>query len=153
MPPVSSFGARLWAEARDDLSLGLLAALVITALLIRAFAPEERTKVRGMTILTALHLVLLPVLASLRGASSDWYNDVRLAALVFETLAFVGMAAALIFGLALPRAGFRAPRILRDVLTAAVAIVSIIIGANNLGFPLSGVITTSAILTAVIGFS
>jgi len=95
MSPVPGFGARLWAEARDDLSLALVAALVITLVLLRALAPAERSRVRGMTVLTALHLILLPVLASLRGASSDWYNDVRLAALIFETLAFVGMAAAL----------------------------------------------------------
>ena len=153
MPPDAGFGARLWAEARDDLSLVLVACLIVTALLVRSFIPDERTRLRGMTVLTALHLALLPALAALRGAASEWYDDARLAALIFETLAFVGMAGAVIFGLAMPRAGFRAPRILRDVLTAAVAIIAIIIGANKLGFPLSGVITTSAILTAVIGFS
>jgi small-conductance mechanosensitive channel/CRP-like cAMP-binding protein len=46
-----------------------------------------------------------------------------------------------------------APRILRDVVAAVAAVISLIAVANRLGFPLSGVITTSAVLTAVIGFS
>ncbi len=148
-----TFGSRLLAEIQDDLTLVLVAALVITTVLLRSLARAEHVRVRGLAILTALHLVLLPILAALRGNPEGAYNDVRLAALVFEVLAFVGMAGAIVFGIILPRLGLRAPRILRDVLGAVTAIVAIIGIANRLGFPVSGLITTSAILTAVIGFS
>src|SRR5262249_60783989 len=85
--------------------------------------------------------------------SHGWYNDVRMAAAIFAVLAAAGLFGSVVFGMVLPRAGVRAPRILRDVIAAAVGIVAIIVIANKLGFPLSGVITTSAVLTAVIGFS
>jgi len=147
-----SYGLRLLAEINDDASLALVAALVLTAALARAFMPDERKRLRGMVILTGLHFVLLPVLAALRDGSGA-YNNVRLAALVFEILAFVGMAGSLLFGLALPRLGLRAPRILRDVVAAGAGLVAIGVVANRLGFPISGLITTSAVLTAVIGFS
>jgi small-conductance mechanosensitive channel/CRP-like cAMP-binding protein len=145
---------RLFDEAKDDLSFVLLAALVVVGLMVQTAAHEERRRLRGMAILTALHLVLLPVLAGLRAEpTSGWYTDVRLAALVFEVMAFVGMAGSLLFAVTLPRLSVRAPRILRDVLSAAAGVIAIIAVANRLGFPLSGVITTSAVLTAVIGFS
>jgi small-conductance mechanosensitive channel/CRP-like cAMP-binding protein len=147
-----SFASRLLSETLDDLSFVLLAALVVTTIITRTFIPAERRRVRGMVILTGLHFLLLPVLGALRDGSAA-YNDVRMVALVFEVLAFVGMAATILFGLFLPRLGIRAPQILRDVLTAGAALIAVIAIANRLGFPVSGLITTSAILTAVIGFS
>jgi small-conductance mechanosensitive channel/CRP-like cAMP-binding protein len=148
-----SFWSLLVAEAIDDLSLALAAALVVSAILVRTAAPEERRRLRGFTILTLLHLALLPVLAALRGQESEWYTDVRLTALVFAILAAAGMVSTLVFGIVLPRVGLRAPRILRDVLMAVVAVIATIAAADRLGFPVTGVITTSAILTAVIGFA
>lgn len=149
-----SYAIRLFEEARDDLSFVLVAALVGAATLLQLAASDERRRLRAMLVLTGLHFALLPILAGLRAdPESGWYNDIRLAALVFEVLAFTGMAGSLVFGLALPRLGLNTPRILRDVLAATTGVIAIIAVANRLGFPLSGVITTSAVLTAVIGFS
>lgn len=149
-----SFAARLLAEAVDDLSLALLAALVIVTVLAQTIARDERRRLRGIYVLVVLHFLLLPVLAGLRAEpASGWYSDARLAAAVFYVLAAAGLFGSFVFGVCLPRIGLQAPRILRDVLAAALGIVAIIVVANRLGFPLSGVITTSAVLTAVIGFS
>src|SRR5262249_59283316 len=63
------------------------------------------------------------------------------------------MVGALLFGVLLARIHLRAPRILRDLLAAATSIVAILAVADRLGFPLTGVLTTSAILTAVLGFA
>ncbi len=149
-----SFWARLYAEGSDDLSFVLLAALVGTMVVVRALAPEEKGRMRGIVILTVLHLVLLFPAAALRSdPSSAWYRDARLAALVFVVFAFVGMAAAVVFSAILPRVRVHAPRILRDIVAAVTSIVAILAVADRLGFSLTGVLTTSAILTAVIGFA
>jgi small-conductance mechanosensitive channel/CRP-like cAMP-binding protein len=150
-----SFWSRLLAEGSEDLSFVLVAALIGTIILIRTLAaPDERGRIRAVTILTILHLVLLLPAASLRAdPAGAWYRDARLAALVFLVLAFVGMAASVLFSVLLPRVRVHAPRILRDVLGAVTAIVATLAVADRLGFSLTGVLTTSAILTAVIGFA
>ena len=149
-----SYAARLLDEAVDDLSFALLAALIVMSILTQLVARDERRRLRGIYVLTALHFVLLPVLGWLRAEpGSGWYNDVRLVGAVFYVLAASGMFGSVVFGALLPRIGVNAPRILRDVIAAAVGVIAIIAVANRLGFPLSGVITTSAVLTAVIGFS
>ena len=149
-----TYVSRLFDEAVDDLSFVLVATLIVVSILIQILARDERRRLRGMYILVGLHLVLLPVLAGLRAdPNAGWYNDVRMASAIFAVVAAAGLFGSVVFGMVLPRAGVRAPRILRDVIAAAVGIVAIIVIANKLGFPLSGVITTSAVLTAVIGFS
>ena len=45
------------------------------------------------------------------------------------------------------------PRILLDLLTGVAVIVAFIIVGKRAGFSVAGLITTSAVLTAVIGFS
>jgi small-conductance mechanosensitive channel/CRP-like cAMP-binding protein len=144
--------SRWIAAAGDNLSFALVAALVVVALLLQTAPREERRRLRGMVVLVALNLVLVPVLVGI-DPRSGWYNDVRLAAWVLAVLAFVGMAGALVFAVTLPRLGLRTPHIVRDVISAVAAAIALIAVANRLGFPLSGVITTSAILTAVLGFS
>jgi small-conductance mechanosensitive channel len=148
----------LFAEAWDSLAPLLVAGLILTIVLVRLFAPAvERKRVKAMVVLTGLHLILLPILAYLRppaGAPHPGeYNGVWLASRVFLVMAVVGMAGTLLFAVALPRISLRTPRILRDVIAAVVSIVAIIAFAKQAGFPLTGLITTSAVLTAVIGFS
>src|SRR4029079_3920713 len=58
-----------------------------------------------------------------------------------------------IFRAVLPRVGLRFPRIVLDLITAAGSIVIIILIGRRAGFSVAGLITTSAVLTAVIGFS
>lgn len=143
----------LIAETLDDLSLLLLGGVVLATLLVRSTRPEEIERLRPVALFTVGHFLLLPVAAALRGAASSAYPAVRLAALVLAALAAVGAFGLVLFAVLLPLVRVRAPLILRDVFSALGAAVSIIFLANNAGFPLSGLITTSAVLTAVVGFS
>jgi small-conductance mechanosensitive channel/CRP-like cAMP-binding protein len=143
----------LWHEAWEDGSVLLVGGLFLLAFLLRTFAPDERTRLRAILVLTILHLILMPICAGLRRAGADAYPDVRLPTLIIGTLAAAGMLSTLVFAIGLPRVGLRAPRIVRDVITAVATIIAVITIANRAGFPVSGLITTSAVLTAVIGFS
>jgi small-conductance mechanosensitive channel/CRP-like cAMP-binding protein len=147
-----TYVSRLLAQAQDDLTFVLLAAFVVVAVLVQTAHRGERRRLRGMTVLVALHLIVELVLAGM-DPDTGWYNDVRLGGLIFAVLAYVGMAGSVLFAVILPRIGLDTPRILRDVISATAGMIAIIVVANRLGFPLSGVITTSAVLTAVIGFS
>ncbi|HJZ84848.1 MAG TPA: mechanosensitive ion channel family protein [Polyangia bacterium] len=149
------FWDQLIAEAREDYTLAVVVGLVFMSVVVRVFAPEDRARTRAATVLVALHMLLLPIAAWLRMRTPRpaAYADLRLAAWVFETVAAVGLAGILLFTLVLPRVRLRTPRILRDVIGAAASIVVIFVLAARAGHPLSGIIATSAVVTAVIGLS
>jgi small-conductance mechanosensitive channel/CRP-like cAMP-binding protein len=149
-----TFVEQLWHEARAASTPWLLVALVTTLLLVGAFARRERKRARGMIVLTSLHLVLIVVVAFLasRGLNVS-ARGVRLAAYLFEVLAGVGMAGTVLFSVLLPRVRLPAPLILQDVVMAAAAIIGGFMVASSAGFDPSGLIATSAVLTAVIGFA
>lgn len=148
----------LWSaianEAWNARTPFIVGGLFVTILLVRHYALAESKRVRAMVILTALHLILVPVVGILRHRGAmQAYDEVWLACMVFGALAVVGMVSVTLFGTILPKLGLRSPRILRDVLSFVAAVVWVIAIAKQAGFPITGLITTSAVLTAVIGFS
>ena len=146
------FFRRLVRDGWADWTPWLVVALVVTAALIRALSPADRPRVRMLATLTALHVVAIVVAASMSDADYDptaW----ELAALAFALLAAVGMGSLVAFRVALPRVGLPVPRILTDLFAAAGFIVVMIIVGRRAGFSVAGLITTSAVVTAVIGFS
>lgn len=140
------------AEAADDYTVVLLVALALTSIAARAVGIERR-RLFGSAVLCALHVLLLPVIAILRASGSDHYADVRLPALIFGGLAAVNMAAVVVFNIVAPRLHLRLPKILQDVVTAIVAVVVLLGIASRAGFNVTGLVATSAVLTAVIGFA
>jgi small-conductance mechanosensitive channel len=148
-----SFWAALLAEARQDQVPALVAALALTVILCRRAPLAERKRLRSLALLTVLVLLALPLCAWLRATAQDLYRDVRLTLLAIAILAAVGMATTLLFSVGLPRVHIRSPRILRDVVAAGASMVLILSMASRLGINLSGIIATSAVVTAVIGLS
>ena len=141
------------AEARDDETLFLVGALIFLGVIVRAAAPEEGRRLRVALWLLGLHLLLLPVAGTLRAYALLAYSDVRFPLLMFEVLAAIEVGACFVFAVALPRAGLRSPRILRDVLVAAASVVMVFVLGSRAGVNLSGLIATSTVITAVVGLS
>ena len=146
-------GASLWAEIWDDRVPHLVAAVVVILGATGALAPEQRKRQRGSVVLFCLFLLVVPIAAALRAVESAVYREVRLVGLLFATLAVIGMAGTLLFSVVTPRLRIAVPRILQDVLIAAASIVAIFVLASRAGLNLSGLIATSAVLTAVIGLA
>lgn len=144
---------RILAEARDDHTLYLVAGLLASVTLVRLWAPEERRRLYGAVVMTGLHLLLVPIVGALRDVYPRAWRDTRIVLLIFTIFAVCGMASTVLFGVILPRLRLRAPPILRDVVTAGAALIAIFVAASRAGVNLSGLIATSAVLTAVIGFS
>ncbi len=97
--------------------------------------------------------MLLPVLGALHAAESGGYQATQLACMIFAVLAGVTAAGAILFTGLLPAIKLTPPRILHDVVVGAASLVAIIAVASRAGINLSGLIATSAVLTAVIGLS
>jgi small-conductance mechanosensitive channel len=150
MTPLKS---ALAGEILDEMTLWILAALVVVALLARLRRSAEERLLRGPVVLFALHLVAVAGAGALRWIGSGAYTDIHLLARVFGAICLIQLAAVAVFVVLLPRVGFQTSRIMRDVMTAAASIVATFSLAGRHGINLSGLIATSAVLTAVIGFS
>ncbi len=127
-------------------------AFVIVATIARRDARVERYHTSAATTLLLGHVIALVVAAGL-GVNGYDAEIAQVVALAFELLAVVSLGMTLLFRILLPRVGLPLPRILIDLLTAVGVIVVFIVVGKRAGFSVAGLITTSAVLTAVIGFS
>ncbi|MCX5748578.1 MAG: mechanosensitive ion channel family protein [Proteobacteria bacterium] len=144
-----SLVAHLWAARTPFVFL----AFILARFILR-YAPDvvPRQHLRAAAILIFGHLVTV-IIQAVQIASGYDGEILGLTALAFQLLAYVSLGVTVIFRAILPRAGFVLPRILIDLFTGAGVLVCFIVVGNRAGFSIAGLITTSAVLTAVIGFS
>jgi small-conductance mechanosensitive channel/CRP-like cAMP-binding protein len=138
---------------RSDVPWLTLLALVVSGLLLR-FRPQERT-----VVLNTLWLFLAGVL----GQAAAWALDllgVPGAGTVMHTVFRIVSAIALIrllgfalFRLLVPLVRQEPPRIIEDLAIVAVYVVYAFAQLRAAGVDLSSIVTTSAILTAVVAFA
>jgi small-conductance mechanosensitive channel/CRP-like cAMP-binding protein len=147
-----TFWSTVAAEVFRDLTAWILAALVVVALLTRLRSGHEERLLRAPLVLFGLHLLAVLGAAAWRWAGSDAYRDVNLLARIFGAICLIQLLAVAVFVVLLPRVGFETSRIMRDVMVSVASLVAIFSIASRAGLNLSGLIATSAVLTAVIGF-
>lgn len=130
----------------------LVLAWALVTPLSRFGTLAARRRLRAPTAMMVLHVGLILLVAGIDSAGYD-PRTAAIAAFAFSLLAFIGLAQILVFWIALPRVGVRVPRIVVDVATAVVSVIALIAVGKRAGFSVTGLITTSAVLTAVIGFA
>ena len=137
------------------LTLGATVFVVI-ALGLFILKPAERMRIRTAILLFALSLIGLMVAAMLLSSgvnpSSSAYKWIRWAGRFFLWIAIVNVASVFVFEVFLDALRLKPPRILRDLLIAMTYIVGAITILSK-DVDLTGIIATSAVLTAVIGLS
>jgi small-conductance mechanosensitive channel/CRP-like cAMP-binding protein len=142
-------------EIAQHESLGSVTVIfLLLALLLMICAPMARSRVRAAIWLFSVALLLVlaaSILAAMElpaGATTVYW-----AALICGGIALVNLASLVVFDVACTLAHVHTPRILRDLVVACAYIgVGFALLAHN-GISVTGLITTSAVLTAVIGFS
>jgi len=130
---------------------------VVAAFGLLAWRPNERLRIRAALLLFLLAFIGLLAVATLanNGVATDsrlylWFDW---AALFCLWIAIVNVASVLVFEVILNGLRLSAPRILRDLL---LALGYLIVGITLLAIPkvnITGIVATSAVLTAVIGLS
>ncbi len=148
-----SFVYEILRELQEDRTVQIIAAALVLLALVRWLSAGHRERLRSAVVLLTIHVVLVLVAGALRVGGSTLYRETRLAALVLATLAFIGIIATLVFGTLLPRVRVSVPKIVQDVIVAGSSLVAIFLLASRAGLNLSGLIATSAVLTAVIGLA
>ena len=145
---IPSAGAAFTTEVlRQGLAFGLLALLAL------AFLREERRHVLNLAAFYLASLVFRAGAVLLSGFSMPGTaRAIGFLSLLFEGIAFVNLTAVLFFAF-LSFVRVRPPRLFRD-LTVAVAYLGLLFYLFSIHqVDLAGLVATSAVVTAVIGFS
>jgi small-conductance mechanosensitive channel len=142
------------AQGRHDGTLVVFAAILFMATLLHVAAPQSQRRMRTSVFFFFVYLLTLPVGANfLSAVQLEPYGYVRGVALFCLSVTITHLAAIFIFDVVLAVARVEIPPILRELITG---IAYVFVGISVLsrgGVQLSGLLTTSAILTAVIGLS
>jgi small-conductance mechanosensitive channel/CRP-like cAMP-binding protein len=149
---VSPWAATL-AEAFEDYTPYVVGLFFLLAIPVRIWAVDEHRRLKGIGLMILLHLLLVPVAGVLRAYQVGGYSEVRLLVLILGAVAVIRLISILLFVVALARIRIETPRLLREIIAASTSIVVIFALATHSGFNLSGIIATSAVLTAVVGLS
>src|SRR6185369_13068913 len=150
-----SFWQQILSASGEGIVFPWLVLLFIVIAFVLLFSkPEERTRIGTALLLFVLAIVVFLVAAALLSfgvpQTSSVFRWTRWAARIFQWFAIVNIAAVLIFELVLAPLHLRPPRIMRDLLLALAYIVVAITELSQVT-DLTGIIATSAVLTAVIG--
>lgn len=150
-----------WQEILSATGMGtifpwVVLIFVVVAFILRFTKPDERIRIRTALLLFALSIIGTLIAAALLGygvpQTALAFKWTRWAARIFQWLAIINVAAVLVFELLLDPLRLKPPRIMRDLLLAlAYIVVTITILSRDTD--LTGIIATSAVLTAVIGLS
>jgi small-conductance mechanosensitive channel len=139
--------------------LPIVLGFMLSVFLLFIFVPTERTRLRNSVILFTLAflglllagLLYTPDVQPLNQTSA--YRWISWLALFLESMALINVAGVLIFDVLLGALNLTPPRIMRDLLVAFAYIVIAIVLLSHSGVDLTGIVATSAVITAVIGFS
>ncbi|MCA9524293.1 MAG: mechanosensitive ion channel family protein, partial [Myxococcales bacterium] len=144
-------------NAIEPLISGLIVAglFIVGIIVARVLTGDKALRERLTTPLT-LTLVYLPiagltVLARLYLPAA--YGLISIVGLFVLSLAVVLAVAAAIFDYFIRGYRVEVPKIVRDIVVIIVYAITIIVALGQHGVNLTGIITTSAVLTAVIGFA
>jgi small-conductance mechanosensitive channel/CRP-like cAMP-binding protein len=150
-----------WAQLQTAAGMGralpwVALAFIIGALVLLTVRPGERIRLRTAMLLFGISLVGLIAAAALLSFGVPWENTsykwVTWVSRLLFWIAFVNIAAVFVFEVFLESLRLKPPRILRDLLIALTYVV-IAITILSRDVDLTGIIATSAVLTAVIGLS
>lgn len=153
--PAPAERARQWLGYASPWTLLILgAALVALAALIRRFDPRHRKRIRRATILFMLYLTTFMFAALLGVVHADgWSRRVWFLADLFEVLVVVDFVAILLFDLVLLALRIEVANIVHDLSLGAAYLLAFIGILHREGVHLSGIIATSAVVTAVLALS
>jgi small-conductance mechanosensitive channel/CRP-like cAMP-binding protein len=121
-----------------------------------ALLPRERMRIRTAILLFVLSLIGLAIAAGIGREGhqdSSFYRWTVWAALLLQGIALVGVASSLIFDILFAAIRLRPPRIMRDLILAFAYIVVAITSLSIIKVDVTGIVATSAVITAVIGLS
>ena len=151
----------LWQQMQNASGLGamlpwMVLIFVLAALILYISKPLERMRIRAALLLFVSSAIALFIAALLSSyglpQTSLAFKWTRWIGRILQWFAFVNVVAVFVFEVSLETLRLKPPRIMRDLLLALGYIVAAITILSR-DTDLTGIIATSAVLTAVIGLS
>ena len=133
------------------LMLAIVARLIVLS--SSAKGSEPRQRFRFAFSIFVVHLALLFAAWGLSLIGAQLSDGARIGAVLSGALASVALGSLVLFEGVLRRIRPNLPGIVPDIVTTVAAFVTLMRTSSQLGFELSGVIATSAVLTAVVGLA
>jgi small-conductance mechanosensitive channel/CRP-like cAMP-binding protein len=134
--------------------LGLGAAIVLLGLLLARLAPRRRRALGRSAVLFVAALLVLAFAAISSSMGADrWVGRAAFARDFLEILIVINLAAAILFDLALPAVRIRLANIVSEMAVGLAYVGAVLWTMHSAGVNLSGLIATSALVTAVLGLS
>jgi small-conductance mechanosensitive channel/CRP-like cAMP-binding protein len=133
------------------LVLAVVARLVVLSTSARG--SEARARFRFAFSIFIVHVTLLLTAFGLKLSGAELSDGARVGAVLTGTLASVTLGSLVVFEGLLRRVRPGLPGIVPDIVTMVAAFVALMRTSSQLGFEVSGVIATSAVLTAVVGLA
>ncbi len=152
----------LWQQLQNASRMGgaflwVVPLFFAVAFLLFTLLPRERQRIRATMLLFVASLVglLIASLTAIRGANLQGalYRWLSWASLLLQGIAFVSLASVFVFDILLAAVRLRPPRIMRDLILALAYIVVTITSLSLIDVDVTGIVATSAVITAVIGLS
>jgi CRP-like cAMP-binding protein/small-conductance mechanosensitive channel len=129
---------------------GFLAALALCALLLPTLPPDRRRRLRGPLVLLGFYLVLLVPRSTPLCAQT--LHTLALVSGFVLILALIRLFFTVLFD-SIPIVRGRFPKIVQDILLGLAYFVTLMGLFHTSGVELSSILTTSALLTAVVAFA
>ncbi len=148
-----SFWLEVLNEIKNNNTIFLIIGFILTAILTSRLVHAEMRRVWGIGVMLILHLILIPFTAYFNVISSSSPLYIALLCQVFASLTAIWTIITLVFKILLPFLRIETPLILQDLMVAGSSLIAFFVLASKSGYNLSGLIATSAVITAVIGFS
>jgi len=144
----------LWSEFwREDL-LGWMITVAAVAAVIYWRCPHDRRSVGNTLGLGVLGLVGILAAAALAAYRFDAAAGVvREGSVVLAGVAILRLCGQLVFRVLLPLGGLKPPRIVEDLVVIVAYIAWGLVRLRLAGLDLTGIVATSAVITAIIAFS
>jgi small-conductance mechanosensitive channel/CRP-like cAMP-binding protein len=153
--PAPTERAREWLGYASPWTLVLLGlSLVLLAGFVGKVAPRKKKRIRRATILFMLYLTTFALAAVLgRVHAEGWSRRVWFLADLFEVLIVIDLVAIMLFDLLLLALRIEIANIVHDLALGAAYILAFIGMLHRSGVHLSGIVATSAVVTAVLALS
>ena len=149
-----AYGEKLQALTTTDSALAVSVGFFLLAFALTRAKSVERSDIRSASGLFSFSLVLVVLSHAARWSDmADLSMALRVTALLIGGIAIVKLLRLFLFCVLLPSVRVMTPKILGD-LVALVGYIAVGMWLmHDRGMSLSSIVTTSAVLTAVIGFS
>jgi small-conductance mechanosensitive channel/CRP-like cAMP-binding protein len=134
----------------------LILGFIAAAALLSYLQPAERLRIRNAWIffgLAVAGLVAAGAIFSISATPGTVYLTLRGTALFMLAVAIINVVSVFVFAVVLRPAHLEPPHIARDLLLGLAYIAIAITLLSHSGVDLRGIVATSAVITAVIGFS